>query len=104
MEKMLNPYIGMVAKVILVEVEPAFFTMTPAAQCAWCDAEVARLVATSRIFDTPKNLLPLPFLGVPGWDARNENEAFYGDTNYFRAGSRTWSFSRSSSYETGLEI
>jgi Protein of unknown function (DUF3025) len=97
MEKMLNPYIGMVAKVILVEVESVFFTMTHTAQYAWCDAELSRLVAKSRIFDTPKNLLPLPFLGVPDWDARNEDEAFYADTNYFRAGSRTWSFSRNSS-------
>ncbi len=104
MEKMLNPYLGMVAKVILVEVESAFFTMTHTAQCAWCDAEIARLVAMSNIFDTPKNLLPLPFLGVPGWDARNDDEAFYANTNYFRAGSRAWSFSRNSSYETGLEI
>ena len=104
MEKMLDPYVGMVAKVILVEVEADFFNLNHAAQCAWCDAEVARLVVESSIFTSPKNLLPLPFLGVPGWDARNEDDAFYANTNYFRAGSRAWSFSRKSSNDTGLEI
>lgn len=104
MEKMLDPYLGMVAKVILVEVTPNFFNLDRAAQCVWCDAEVARLVVESTIFTSPKNLLPLPFLGVPGWDARNEDAAFYANTDYFRAGSRAWSFSRKSSNDTGLEI
>ena len=51
MEKMLQPYVGMVAKVILLEVNPDFFKLNLDAQCAWCDAEVARLVAHSAIFD-----------------------------------------------------
>ena len=104
MEKMLQPYLGMVAKVILIEVEPVFFSLTQSEQCAWCDAELARLVLNTTLFAAPKNLLPLPFLGVPGWDARNETEAFYANTAYFREGSRAWSFSRSSSNDTGLEI
>ncbi len=104
MEKMLDPYLGLVAKVMLVEVESDFFTLPHHAQCAWCDAELAQLVATSDIFSAPSRLLPLPFLGVPGWDVRNEDEAFYTNVNYFRAGSRAWSFSRNNSNETGLEI
>lgn len=104
MEKMLSPYLGVVAKVILIEVGPDFFDLHHAAQIAWCDKETARLILTSDIFKSPKNLLPLPFLGVPDWDPRNKDEAFYANTNYFRAGSRTWRFSRNKTNETGLEI
>ena len=84
--------------------EAQFFNLNLADQCAWCDAEVARLVAHSTLFDAPKNLLPLPFLGVPGWDARNEDHQFYDNIKYFRAGTRAWDFSRSCSPETNAEI
>jgi len=33
-----------------------------------------------------RSLHPLPILGIPGWTAENEDEAFYDDAYVFRAG------------------
>lgn len=33
---------------------------------------------------TPRSLLPVPVLGIPGWCADNEEPSFYADSNVFR--------------------
>ena len=33
---------------------------------------------------TPRDLMPLPVLGIPGWWAQNENPDFYSDPRVFR--------------------
>ncbi len=35
---------------------------------------------------TPRDLQPMPILGVPGWWADNENEGFYNNPGVFRVG------------------
>lgn len=47
------------------------------------DAHLARRIAGHAAL-RPADLPPLPVLGVPGWDARNAEAAFYDDTAYFR--------------------
>ena len=37
---------------------------------------------------SPRLLLPLPVLGIPGWWPANENPGFYADTAVFRPLSR----------------
>jgi hypothetical protein len=37
---------------------------------------------------TPRDLSPLPLMGIPGWCADNEDPAFYGNTRIFRPGRR----------------
>jgi hypothetical protein len=78
MEKALRPFIGLTGKAILLHIDSD--TSLDAAAAGWLmdDAHLLR----------PHALAPLPLLGVPGWDARNENPAFYDDTAYFRPGRR----------------
>jgi hypothetical protein len=48
-------------------------------------------IAALRIFEPDslregKSLMPVPLLGIPGWWEANSAEAFYDNTEYFRAG------------------
>jgi hypothetical protein len=52
------------------------------------DARVAERVRSGPAFDAPRNLSPLPVLGVPRWFRDNAFEAFYDDAAYFRSGRR----------------
>jgi hypothetical protein len=38
---------------------------------------------------TPRDLLVLPVMGIPGWDTASEARDFYSDTSVFRASRRT---------------
>jgi len=79
MEKLLSPFIGITAKAMLLEVDVKSVELDHAA-AAW-------LRDQAHLADA-RQLAPLPLLGIPGWDARNESAAFYDDTTYFRAGRR----------------
>lgn len=76
MEKALAPFIGLTGKAILLYLDADEPLDTPASR--WLTDDVH--LASSRI------LAPLPLLGIPGWDARNENPAFYENADYFRPG------------------
>lgn len=79
MEKSLSPFIGITAKAMLLESD-ATTTELDRAAADW-------LMDDNYLADS-HHLAPLPLLGIPGWDARNESAAFYDDTTYFRAGRR----------------
>ncbi len=83
-EKMLEPYVGIVAKTVFVRVDRVFLRMAPPAQRAVVDARVATHLGDRERFASPRALPPLPVLGIPGWYGRNEDEAFYDDTRHFR--------------------
>jgi hypothetical protein len=50
------------------------------------DALLAAEIATGEL--TPRRLLPMPVLGIPGWWADNEQPAFYDDPAVFRLARR----------------
>ncbi len=77
MEQMLNPRIGLTAKCVLLEAETVFNNV---------DARLAAYLLNPANIRTPRDLHPLPVLGIPGWDARNESPDFYDNTDYFRPG------------------
>lgn len=79
MEKALSPFIGITTKAMLLEVE----ANSPA-----LDRAAADWLMDEEHLANSYHLAPLPLLGIPGWDARNESAAFYDDTRYFRAGRR----------------
>jgi Protein of unknown function (DUF3025) len=81
LEKSLAPFIGITAKAILLHVDHA--TLDDQATLDGCAADWLR---DARNLADARNLSPLPLLGIPGWDARNEDAAFYSNTNYFRPG------------------
>lgn len=75
-EKALNPYIGMTANCLLFE--STNFCNDSA------DSLVAQFLLEKNSTLKPKDLSPLPILGIPGWHAENNNENFYANKNYFR--------------------
>ena len=86
LEKMLAPFVGITAKAMLVEVDSALLRQTPEAQVEHLDAVAARWLQDDVNLASTRNLHPVPILGVPGWDLRNESPQFYADRQYFRAG------------------
>ena len=86
LEKMLAPFIGITAKAMLVEVDAALLQKTTEAQVEHLDAFATRWLQDDANLAATRNLHPVPILGVPGWDARNESPQFYDDSHYFRAG------------------
>ncbi|MDH5343039.1 MAG: DUF3025 domain-containing protein [Betaproteobacteria bacterium] len=85
-EKALNPYRGMTARGVLLEVDQAFFDLAPVAQLNDVDCALARRIADVAVLQGTRDLAPLPVLGVPGWHPGNECAGYYDDRDYFRPG------------------
>lgn len=91
MEKMLDPHIGLTAKALLLPVAPGRLAQAGsqagrAALMREVDAELAAYFLNPDHLVSTRSLQPLPVLGIPGWDARNESPDFYDNTDYFRPG------------------
>lgn len=87
-EASLTPFIGWTAKAWLIEVEPAFFAASPAEQRAHLDRRCAQALSDPAQLSTPRQLPPLPVLGIPHEWPANADPAFYRDTDYFRPSRR----------------
>ncbi len=77
MEKSLAPFIGITAKAMLLTTGNDSL-----------DRAAADWLTNPANLTDSHHLAPLPLLGIPGWDARNESASFYDDANYFRPGRR----------------
>lgn len=77
------PFIGLTAKALFVAVPQGFCTWDMAAQYAFLDTELVRLITTGALLSSAQ-LSPLPLLGVPRWYAANLRPQFYDDLSYFR--------------------
>lgn len=82
-EKALQPYIGMTASSVLIQVAPEFLTQSHQDQIHQLDSALANTIDAGK-FVTSKQLQPLPVLGIPGWDERNQAAVFYDNEDYFR--------------------
>lgn len=87
-EKWLQPYVGLTGKAVLMPVGADFFEQAPAMQRAHLDSQLAAWLGRRGPAFHPRDLQPLPLLGVPGWWPANEAPDFYGDSTYFRPGRR----------------
>jgi hypothetical protein len=87
-EKALQPYVGMTGQGLLLAVEPAFFSWPLAQQIAHLDSLLADYLTAPEHCRSTRDLSPVPLLGVPGWAADNDSEAYYDNTEYFRPGRR----------------
>lgn len=87
-EKALTPYVGMTANCILLPVDDDFFAKEMTEQLAWLDAQLAQMFATGKTLTQPKDLTPLPILGLPGLDPDNQQETYYDNVEYFRPARR----------------
>ncbi|GHD56634.1 DUF3025 domain-containing protein [Jeongeupia chitinilytica] len=81
-EYLLAPFRGLTGKCRLVAVDDAHFALPLTERIAALDAYLASELDADRLL-RPKQLPPLPFLGIPGWWP-DQDEAFYADTGYFR--------------------
>jgi hypothetical protein len=87
-EKALQPYVGMTGQGLILHVPADFFSGTPAAQLSYLDERTAEYLNDPGHCISPRELHPVPLLGMPGWDRENINAAYYDNTSYFRAGRR----------------
>jgi hypothetical protein len=85
--KALDPYKGVTAKALIIDVAPAFIAAPLAQQLPELDARAAAYFADAEVLTSTRHLSPLPVLGVPGWEPANEREAYYEDASHFRPGS-----------------
>lgn len=80
----LEPHLGWCGKVLVLAVDDAFFGQPYARQLAQLDHRLAEALADDGWLTRPRELWPLPLLGIPGWWPDNEDAAFYANTDYFR--------------------
>lgn len=86
LEKMLDPFVGVTAKALLLKVDDNFLAQSHDAQLREIDSRAAAWLMNESSLASTRNLNPLPILGIPGWFAANESSSFYDDAHYFRAG------------------
>lgn len=82
MEKSLAPFIGIVAKVLVVPVCETWFNHSLSDQISQLDQKLADLISAGQLQD-PRALPPMPVLGIPGWWP-TQDAAFYADQRHFR--------------------
>lgn len=85
-EKALAPFLGITATAVPIDVDEAFLAADLAAQLTVADARTAAVLASPEAIRTPRDLSPVPLLGIPGWSSLNADERFYDDVTYFRLG------------------
>lgn len=84
-EKMTAPFVGVTAKAVVLAASPETIGAPLDAQVAHADVALADLIGRN-VLATPRDLQPLPVLGIPGWSLQGQTEAFYDDVRYFRPG------------------
>jgi hypothetical protein len=86
LEKMLDPFVGVTAKALLLKVDDHFLALSHNEQLREIDSRAAKWLMNEASLVSTRNLHPLPILGIPGWFAANESPSFYDDAHYFRSG------------------
>jgi hypothetical protein len=83
-EKALRPFAGITGRGLCFDVDKDFLQVPAAVRLAELDARVTAHIGAPDRLTTTRDLAPVPILGVPGWCAENEVEAYYDNTDYFR--------------------
>ena len=86
-EALLAPFRGLTAKALLYPVDDSCLQMPAGDLVAAVDQRLAADVAADCLRH-PRDLQPLPLLGIPGLTPESEDPAFYDDTWQFRPGRR----------------
>ncbi len=88
-EKALQPYVGMTANAILLDVEASVLAQPLDALLGVVDERLTALFDAGTPYARPRDLQPFPILGMPGWDPANADAVYYDNARYFRPGRRT---------------
>ncbi|ALF59640.1 DUF3025 domain-containing protein [Psychrobacter urativorans] len=91
LEQLIEPRKTLCAHSVVLNVSPDFFTQALPERIAQIDTLLAEHMhhLLSQEAVTPRQLAPLPILGVPHFWADNVNPEFYSDSRVFRSGRRT---------------
>jgi len=87
-EKALAPFVGLTGKALIFDVPPEALEREGEPVRAQVDRLAALYVWNPQRMLTPRELAPVPLLGVPGWWDANARREFYENTDYFRPGRR----------------
>ena len=87
-EKLLEPYVGLTAQGLVLQVGEEFFNWSLPKKLAYVDEQIAVYLNNSTHCRSTRELNPVPLLGVPGWWDENKEETFYDNSSYFRRGRR----------------
>ncbi len=85
-EKALQPFTGVTGRGVIFLVAADFFAAALEQQLRMLDEKLAGYLNNPQHFNCTAELAPIPILGIPGWNAENEREAYYENEAYFRAG------------------
>ncbi|MGE6796416.1 DUF3025 domain-containing protein [Psychrobacter okhotskensis] len=90
LEQLVHPRKPLCAHSIVIHVAQEFFTLSLAERMSYLDDKVAKYMDTLLSNDDvkPRQLAPLPILGVPHFWAKNADTGFYEDSYVFRSGRR----------------
>ena len=89
LEKFLDPYKAITAKVLLVEVDQSVFALPRHVLLSMLDQSLAEGLLKGRLISAPADLAPLPLMGIPGWWPGHQDATFYADSNVFRPPGKT---------------
>lgn len=89
MQQLLNPYVGLTGKALLLRIDAAWLQAPPNMALSHVDASCRALIAGAGALTQGRDLAPLPVLGIPGWAPENAAEAYYDNVQYFRPGRRS---------------
>ena len=83
-EKALQSFAGVTGRAVIFPVAADFFASALEQQLQLLDETLADYLNNPQHFNRTVDLAPVPILGVPGWNAENEREAYYENEAYFR--------------------
>lgn len=86
-EQLVAPFRGLTAKAVLYEVPVTYLQAPLAERLAQIDERLAADLAQGH-YSQPRDLHPLPLLGIPGVVPENASADYYDDTWQFRPGRR----------------
>lgn len=86
-EQLLAPFRGLTAKAVLYPVTDGWLARPLAERLADLDARLAADLANG-LYASPRELQPVPLLGIPGVTRASESAEYYDDTWQFRPGRR----------------
>ncbi|TXD96249.1 DUF3025 domain-containing protein [Psychrobacter frigidicola] len=90
LEQLIQPRKSLCAHSVVIQVTQDFFALALPERMSYVDNRLAEQMHTllSQEAITPRQLAPLPILGVPHFWADNANPDFYEDSRVFRSGRR----------------
>jgi hypothetical protein len=82
--KLVAPFRGITARVLVVPLEGAILPTEPAQFAALLDPAAAAIIAACGATFAPEDLLPLPVAALPGWDLEESGARRFDDAAVFR--------------------